>query len=973
MKAILKHKNAQFVAGAVFLATLATSNVVMAQGDDDNQTNAQLIPNTGQLLTPTAPAGARFEPLNPGLANYPEYLAGQAVTTVVSPDAKTLLILTSGYNLWNYPSGSNLGQSDPTASTEYVFIYDISNKIPVKKQVVQVPNTYQGIVFDPSGTTFYVPGGVDDNVHIYDLVNASWAERGGSPISLGHNKTGVGLSVQPAAAGVAITADGNTLVVTNYYNDSVSLLTKTNNAWTVSSELDLRPGKISPANATGVPGGEYPLWVTIKGNSTAYVSSIRDREIDVLNLSSGTATLTSRIKVTGQPNKMTINTAGTTLYVAEDQTDTVDVIDTASNKVTQTIPVGAPAGLLPSTLAKSTGNNTDNVTLSRDEKTLYVTNGNTNDVAVVSLNTGSGTPGVLGLIPTGWYPNAVSFNQDGSYMYVINGKSVTGANPGYCHGLTTDQSNECNGSNQYDLQLIKAGFQSFPTPTTDQLAALTQQVAVNNNFTRTLTSSQQNMMAFLRSKIQHVIFIIKENRTYDQVLGDLPMGNGDPDLTQFGQGTTPNLHAIASNFVMLDNFYDRSEVSMDGWPWTVSAKAPDVVEKQVTVNYAGRGLTNDSEGTSRNVNPSYPTLAERLKANPLTPNDPDVLPGTTEVAAPDGPNNKVNTGYIWNDALRAGLTVRNYGFFIDLARYNLPAQYASVQIPELEMPYNTKTQVAYSTNDALRPRTDKYFRGFDNSFPDYWRFQEWAREFDSTYAAGGLPQLELVRLMHDHTGNFSTAINGVNTVELQEADNDYAVGLLVEKVSKSIYKDNTLVFVIEDDSQDGPDHVDSHRSIVFIVGPYVKQNAVVSTPYNTVDFVRTIEDLLGLKQLNLNDSLAVPMTDVFDQTQTNWSFTSQPSALLANTTLPIPQNLFAGLKPMKPAHDATYWAEATKGMDFSAEDRIDFGKYNLLLWKGMMGDKPYPATPTGLNLRQNRAELLSHHHAEASGSDRGSY
>jgi DNA-binding beta-propeller fold protein YncE len=272
---------------------------------------------------------------------------------------------------------------------------------------------------------------------------------------------------------------------------------------------------------------------------------------------------------------------------------------------------------------------------------------------------------------------------------------------------------------------------------------------------------------------------------------------------------------------------------------------------------------------------------------------------------------------------------------------------------------NTKTQVAFSTNAVLRPKTDIYFRGFDNSLPDYWRYQEWARDFDAHYATGGLPNLELVRFMLDHTGNFSTAIDGVNTVELQQADNDYAVGLLVQKISHSRYKDNTLIFVIEDDSQDGADHVDSHRSIAFIAGPYVKQQRVISTAYNTVDFVRTIEEILGTKPLNLNDSLAVPMVDVFDEKLQDWTFTATPSALLANTALPIPKNLFAGMKPLKPTHDAAYWAEATRGMDFRSEDRIDFDKYNRILWKGIMGDKPYPEEPSGLDLRKNRGALLS--------------
>jgi len=466
-------------------------------------------------------------------------------------------------------------------------------------------------------------------------------------------------------------------------------------------------------------------------------------------------------------------------------------------------------------------------------------------------------------------------------------------------------------------------------------------------------------MATLRSKIQHVIYIIKENRTYDQILGDLSVGNGDPDLTEFGQATTPNLHNLARNFVTLDNFYDRSEVSMDGWPWSVSARSPDVVEKQVTVNYAGRGLSNDSEGTNRNINVSLPTLAQRLQANPLSPDDPDLLPGTADTSAPDGPEDQENTGYLWNAALRAGLSIRNYGFFIDLARYQtLPGPYAALQIPLVENPFASGTKVAYPTNAALAPYTDPYFRGFDNSFPDYDRFTEWQRDFTANYTNGGLPQLSFVRFMHDHTGNFSTAIDGVNTPELDQADNDYAVGLLVQQIANSQYKNNTLIFVIEDDSQYGADHVDSHRSIAFIVGPYVKQGAVVSTQYNTVDFVRTIEDVLGIGPLNLNDAAAVPMADVFDLHQTTWSFTATPSALLASTTLPItfPSS---SARVLRPTHDAAYWTKATAGMDFGAEDRFDFAQYNRILWQGLMGNKPYPAEPSGLDLRRDRAELLA--------------
>ncbi len=950
MKCSRKVCSATAVAAVVLL--LARSVPAQTDPDDDDKVpSAQTLPNTGQTLTPLAPRRARFESLNPDLPDNPQFLAGQAETTVTSPDHKTLLILTSGYNALNFTSGPKLGSQNDADSTEYVFIYDISQPLPVKKQVIKVPNTYAGIVFDPSGNSFYVAGGVDDNVHLYSRTSAGlWAEQKGSPIYLGH-KAGNGLAVKPEAAGVAITADGSKLVVANYYNDSISTLSKGEIKWTKSGELDLRPGKISPANS-GVAGGEYPLWVSIVGNSTAYVSCLREREVVVVNLS-GTPSVTTRIKLKGQPSKMTLNADQTRLYVAEDETDSVAVINTRSNQLIDDIAVTAPFGLLPPAREKLKGNNTNSVTLSPNLATLYVTNGNTNDIAVVLLSSAPGQSRVEGLIPTGWYPNSVSFSGDGKFVYVVNGKSPTGPNPGNCTGLTPAQSKQCQASNQYIFQLTKAGFQSFPTPTPGELNQLTELVADNNHFQRYVSEDDREKMKFLRSRIKHVIYIIKENRTYDQVLGDLPVGNGDPDLTEFGRTVTPNLHRLSRRFVTLDNFYDSSEVSMDGWPWSTSARAPDVVEKQTPVNYAGRGLSYDSEGTNRNVNVSYPTLAERLTANPANPTDPDVLPGTIDTAAPDSPGGKINGGYIWDAALRQGLTLRNYGFFIDLTRYFVPAPLA---IPELLDPAATKTQVAYAANAALRPHTDPYFRGFDQAFPDYFRFKEFEREFDSQ----GLSDLTLLRLAHDHTGSFGSAILGVNTPELQVADNDYAVGLVADKIAHSRYKDDTLIFVIEDDAQDGADHVDAHRSTAYIIGPYVKQRAVVSHPYNTVNMIRTMEDILGIGRLNLNDAVAIPMADVFDIGQRQWNFTAAPSPLLYNTQLPLPVRKTSARFDLQPTHDAAYWAAATNGLDFSVEDNLNGADYNHILWRGLMVGKPYPDTQSGRNLRSHRAELLIH-------------
>jgi YVTN family beta-propeller protein len=937
-------KRSRIPRGGLLLAVLTFGLSLSSRG--------QVLPNTGQEITPLAPSGAQFGPLNPGLSDNAQYVAGQAVSSVVSPDGKTLLILTSGYNLVRAASGANEGSVVPGDSTQFVFVEDISQRYPVQRQTIQIQNTYNGIVFDPSGTAFYVTGGVDDNVHIYVLgQNGLWTEQG-SPIGLGHT-AGTGLSVKPQAAGIAITNDGSKLVVANYYNDSISILTKTMNGWAVTAELDLRPGKINPEDS-GVPGGEYPFWVVVKGNHAAYVSSIRDREIVAVSLDS--PAVAARIAVPGQPNKMVLNASQSKLYVAQDNSDSVAVIDTNANALEGDIPVTAPRGLLPDKESRFKGNDTNSVTLSKDERWLYVTNGWMNDVAVVDLDEAMLESRVVGLIPAGWYPNAVSLSKNGRFMYVVNGKSPTGANPNYCHGLNAQQSAQCNGSNQYDLQLIKAGLQSFPTPAEDGLSRLTEQVADNNHFGRKLSDEDAEKLEFLRSRIHHVIYIIKENRTYDQVLGDLEVGNGDPAIVQFGNAVTPNLHNLARQFVDLDNFYDTSEVSMDGWPWSTSAHATDVVERQTSVEYAGRGLSYDSEGTNRNVNIGYATLAQRLQANPLTPDDPDVLPGAANAAAPDGPQHQQGTGFLWDAALRAGLTLRNYGFFIDQARYNLTA-YPQYNIPEDPSPAASNTVVAYATSQVLRPYTDPFFRGFDMTFPDFYRFKEWEREFDAKYANGELPNLTLLRLPHDHTGNFGTAIAGVNTPELQEADNDFAVGLVVQKIASSRYKDDTLIFVIEDDAQDGGDHVDAHRSIAFVVGPYVKHGAVVSTPHTTLSMYRTIEDILGLGHSNLNDALAVPMTDVFDVQEKNWTFAAIPSDYLYGTQLPLPP-LAAGHHILYSTHNAVYWAKVTEGMDFSAEDRVNDEQFNRIMWKGLMGARPYPAFRSGLDLRANRQELL---------------
>jgi hypothetical protein len=358
------------------------------------------------------------------------------------------------------------------------------------------------------------------------------------------------------------------------------------------------------------------------------------------------------------------------------------------------------------------------------------------------------------------------------------------------------------------------------------------------------------------------------------------------------------------------------------------------------------------------VNVGLPTVQQRQAADGLTPSDPNLLPGTADVGAFDGPEGTpAEQGYIWDAVARAGISLREYGFFCDLTRYSAPPPN---NIPLERHPFAAKIQVSYPTKPVLIANNDIYFRAYDNAFPDFWREDEWAREFDGYVANGNLPQVELVRFMHDHTGSFGTSIDGVNTAELDHADNDYAVGLLIEKVAHSRYKDDTLIFVLEDDAQAGADHVDAHRSTAYVVGPYVKQGEVVSEHYTTVNMLRTIEDILGLDHLDINTATQRPMTAVFDLSQREWTYTATASDLLRNTQLPIPANAFVSTdKAPKPLHDSVYWAEKTAEFDFSIEDNLkDPDKFNRITWEGVMGVVPYPSERNGADLRKNRAELL---------------
>ncbi|MDE2050935.1 MAG: beta-propeller fold lactonase family protein, partial [Gammaproteobacteria bacterium] len=684
----------------------------------------------------------------------------------------------------------------------------------------------------------------------------------------------------------------------------------------------------------------------------AYVSSMRDREIDVIDLAAPAPAVLARIPVKGNPNRMVLNRAGSRLYVASDNADVVSVIGTASDRVLQTVRTIAPPELMAPG-AYFHGVDPNSLALSPDESRLYVTNGGENAVAILTL--GKGAPRVAGLIPTGYWPNSVSVSADGRMLYVVNGKSIPGPNAGWCADNKYDAARHahCTASNQYVLQQSKAGFLSLPAPSAHDLAELTRTVAANDHLYVREDANDQRLMSALHRRIKHIIYIVRENRTYDQLLGDLPVGNGDPRLAEFGRLITPNAHALALDFVTLDNFYDTGEVSGNGWPWSTSAMESDVGAKNLPVNYADRGLSYDWEGTNRDADVAIGSLSGRMKEEPGYPKDADLLPGTADVAAPDGPEGEYQQGYLWDAAMRAGLPVRNYGFMLDLKPYDNPIH----SPPLVAMPYARRIRVAFAANRQLAPVTDPYFRGFDTRFPDYYREAEWRREFERYVSHGNLPALSLVRLMRDHLGDFSESIDGLDTPEAQVADNDYAVGRLVEAVAHSPYAGSTLIIVIEDDAQDGADHVDAHRSVCFLAGPYLRHHAVVSERYSTVNVLATIEDILGIGHLSIYDAYQRPMSAVFDLERKQWTYRAvEPAPFAAAFT--------GGTTPADPAafhfkRSPAYWARVTRGMRWGKEDENPAPLIERLYWEGLNPGVAYPRVRSGADLSSGRAGLLS--------------
>ncbi|MDB5281580.1 MAG: bifunctional YncE family protein/alkaline phosphatase family protein, partial [Bacteroidota bacterium] len=574
--------------------------------------------------------------------------------------------------------------------------------------------------------------------------------------------------------------------------------------------------------------------------------------------------MSGAVPVGDNPNDMCTTKNGNYLFVANSNDNSVSVIDLKNRKVIETL----NAALYPNA---PNGSTTNSVALSEDEKTLYIANADNNCLAVFDV-THPGTSESKGFIPTGWYPTCVRVTD--KRIWVSNGKGFTSlANPNgpmpvkNSARLAYQKGDSAAKKVQYIGGLFWGKISIIPVPDAAQLSVYSQVVYHNTPYTKELESSAAGIDGSIipqhvgdASPIKHVFYIIKENRTYDQVLGDVKQGNGDTSLVFFGEKVTPNQHALVKEFVLFDNFYVDGEVSADGHNWSTAAYATDYLEKTWPTSYGGRGGDYDAEGNREVAN--------------------------------------TKNGFIWNLCKKYGVTYRTYGEFADDYKPNIP---------------------------VLKDHFCPYYTSWDQSVRDTTRFHQWQKDFDSLLAINQLPQLNTLRLINDHTEGLKA---GKHSPAAEVADNDLAVGMFVDCLSHSSVWKESAVFIVEDDAQAGADHVDAHRSTLYLAGGFVKRNFVDHTIYSTSSVLRTIELILGLPPMSQYDAAATPM----------WrSFMEQPN--MNPYSVKPPQTNLDDLNTAM-----NQWQRMSEQFDFEAEDRAPDAKFNEVLWVAMKGEgRPCPA------------------------------
>lgn len=786
-------------------------------------------------------------------------------------------------NLATHPSGQFMAVLHAGMREHEIVIVDLNRTRQKIVNRVSVDQTFYGLCFSPDGKKLYASGAEFEVVHEFDF------ERGllGNTKTINLNGTVEKLIV----GGLSTDAKGRDLFVCATWGDAVFRvpLDNPNNRVAIPvvrqdakgdkkeaakgnppSPPDGRKEEGAPKAKLPDPCHPYVVLVHPEGKK-AYVSLWATTTVGVIDLEKNE--LVGYLPTAEHPTEMAFSPDAKTLYIACANSTKVSVIDTATDTPLQTI----NCALYPTA---PNGNTPNSLCLSPDGEMLFVANADNNNLAVFNVQDPRAAK-PLGFIPVGWYPTSVRFNPSDKRLYVANGKGTipkpnrSGPNP----NIGFSQSSALP---EYIGQLYKGCVSTIDVPTPERMAAYTKQaylcaplkdknevlnegVATDNPIPRVLGE---------KSPIKHVIYVVKENRTYDQIFGDMPEGNGDKEICLFPEPVTPNHHKLAREFVLLDNIYVDGEVSADGHEWSMGAYATDFVEKFWPLSY--RGGARNKIGYPSEGNYDY-------------------------AARPSG-------GYLWDRAAEVGVTYRSYGEWVTNGKKRADGTYENGTA-------NVK---------ALEGHFDPKFVGYDTDYPDVKRAERFIEELKEFEKKGEYPQLTILRLPNDHTSGTRV---GKLTPTAQVADNDLALGLVVEAVSQSKFWKDTAIFVIEDDAQNGPDHVDAHRVAALVISPYTKRGHVDSTMYSTASMLRTMELILGLKPMSQFDAAARPMYN---------SFTAKPTLTAYQHETPKTD--------LNAKNLAGAWgAEWSEKADLSREDAADDLKLNEVIWKSVKG--PHSRVP----------------------------
>ena len=755
---------------------------------------------------------------------------------VESPDGKFLVITNNGY-------------AKPTLT-----IVDLERRYVASK--TNLDHAWLGLAWHPDGRRVFSSGAGQTTIAEFYWTPGKLTP--GATYAMGRDtqKPMPGINrpepvEQSFVGGIALSPDGRFAYAVHVLGEALTM-------------VDLKSGLVR--RTVDVGAEPYTCLVSPDGK-TVYVSLWGGAKV----LAYDAATLDSRgeVAVGEHPNAMVVSKDGSRLFVACANTNSVWAVDLGSKTAKEQISVALYPGLPPGATPNGLG-------LSPDGKTLLVANADNNDLAVVDVSDAQKSV-VKGFIPTGWYPTAAQFSRDGSRIYVLSGKGLTSSpNP------RSQQPGIPGADGQYSGAMLQGSLSILPTPDEGALQAMTKTVYAMApvNVKNVLTPAAPVGVNPIPRKvgdpspIKHVFYIIRENRTYDQILGDLERGNGDPTLCLFGEDVTPNAHAIAREFVVLDNFYVDAEVSYDGHAYSTGAYATDFVEKIWPTNYGGRGARYMSEGGGK-MRTAYGNVAAPLN------------------------------GYIWDSCNRANVSVRSYGEFTQRG-------------PEPEGEHDSGTGDVVATVPGLKGKVHPNYAPYDLAIPDNKRVDVWLEEFKQFEQNGNLPRLNIIRLGNDHTAGTRA---GYPTPRAMVAENDLALGRVVEAITNSTFWKESAIFVLEDDAQAGPDHVDLHRSIALVASPFVKRGAVDSTLYDTAAMLRTIELLLGLPPMSNLDAGATPMYAAFQATPVATPFKLRPARF-----------------DIAEKNALNAWGSAESGRMFLAEaDLAPEQLLNEIIWRSVKG------------------------------------